>query len=579
MTIPLTPDAVSSQEDLTPEPRLFQADGPWTEERVRRAACDLDAKIVSLAAGLVRIAAWRQAGLRVGFTNGCFDLLHPGHVRLLAAARAQCDRLVVGLNTDRSIKRLKGPERPIQDETARATVMAAIGAVDLVILFAADTPIDLITAIVPDVLIKGADYTVDTVVGADIVMRHGGKIALIPLEPGQSTTRIIARSRPAHPQASPDAAAWRAYLTSLADHWRQVGLTDGGHGVVERLDPLGQPLDLPYRRLTAHARQVFLFAKAGDLLARADFLAHGTRLLAALLTQFADHDRGGFFFKIDRHGAIIDESKDLYAHSFVLLALAEGARVLGCGDAHDRAIRLDRLLVEKLSLPEGGLTPRAAADWGGGVRCLEQNPHMHLLEAYLALESVNQDTYWAERADAMVRLFYDRLYDPILGCVGEYFTPDGRPDPINGDPLEPGHQYEWAFLLQTHAARRGLPLPDAVHRLHRFADRYRGDVGIVDQIDRTGTVLRATKRIWPVTECLRAKIALYRQTGDAAYRQEAQDWALFLWTHYLQAGGFWSEHLDAALTPIDRAMPATTPYHLIGAVEALLMGEAPVVQL
>jgi D-beta-D-heptose 7-phosphate kinase/D-beta-D-heptose 1-phosphate adenosyltransferase len=154
-----------------------------------------DRKIAALDPALARIAGWRAAGFRIGFTNGCFDLIHPGHVALLSQARALCDRLVIGLNTDSSIKRLKGPERPIQSEGARATVMASIGAVDLVVPFAEDTPIRLIEAIHPEVLIKGADYTVEQVVGAELVQSYGGRVALVPLAQGQSTTRTIARIR------------------------------------------------------------------------------------------------------------------------------------------------------------------------------------------------------------------------------------------------------------------------------------------------------------------------------------------------------------------------------------------------
>ena len=154
-----------------------------------------DRKILVVDQAVTRIAEWRSRGLKVGFTNGCFDLIHPGHVALLTRARATCDRLVVGLNTDTSIKRLKGPERPIQNEGARATVMASIGAVDLVVPFAEDTPMRLIEAIRPDVLIKGADYTIDQVVGAELVQSYGGRVALVPLEQGQSTSRTIARIR------------------------------------------------------------------------------------------------------------------------------------------------------------------------------------------------------------------------------------------------------------------------------------------------------------------------------------------------------------------------------------------------
>ena len=150
-------------------------------------------KILDRPAAIARVAAWRRAGLKVGFTNGCFDLLHPGHVGLLARARAACDRLVVALNTDASVRRLKGPTRPVQSETARATVMAALEAADLVVLFDEETPLDIVNALLPDVIIKGADYAPDHVVGAAEVIANGGRLVLVPLEVGHSTTTTIAR--------------------------------------------------------------------------------------------------------------------------------------------------------------------------------------------------------------------------------------------------------------------------------------------------------------------------------------------------------------------------------------------------
>jgi D-beta-D-heptose 7-phosphate kinase/D-beta-D-heptose 1-phosphate adenosyltransferase len=159
----------------------------------RQELLAFDEKIVALDEALARLAQWRRSGLRVGFTNGCFDLIHPGHVRLLNKARARCDRLVVALNTDASVQRLKGPTRPVQVELARATVMASIGAVDLVTLFDEDTPLELITALRPDLLFKGADYSIDQVVGGEFVQSYGGRVSLIDLEQGHSTTGIIKR--------------------------------------------------------------------------------------------------------------------------------------------------------------------------------------------------------------------------------------------------------------------------------------------------------------------------------------------------------------------------------------------------
>jgi D-beta-D-heptose 7-phosphate kinase/D-beta-D-heptose 1-phosphate adenosyltransferase len=152
-----------------------------------------EAKIADLEASVEHAARWRRKNLTIGFTNGCFDLLHPGHVSLLAQARAVCDRLIVGLNSDASTRRLKGEGRPIQSEAARAAVLASLADVDLVVIFGEDTPLKAIEALRPDVLVKGADYARDEVVGADLVERHGGKVILAELAPGHSTSDTIGR--------------------------------------------------------------------------------------------------------------------------------------------------------------------------------------------------------------------------------------------------------------------------------------------------------------------------------------------------------------------------------------------------
>jgi D-beta-D-heptose 7-phosphate kinase / D-beta-D-heptose 1-phosphate adenosyltransferase len=138
---------------------------------------------------------WKALGLTVGFTNGCFDLVHAGHVALLAAARAQCDRLVVALNTDASVRALKGPTRPINSLEKRARVIAAIRYVDCVLAFDEETPLSLIERLLPDVLIKGADYTVEGVVGGDVVRAAGGRVYLAPLVDGQSTSNTLRQIR------------------------------------------------------------------------------------------------------------------------------------------------------------------------------------------------------------------------------------------------------------------------------------------------------------------------------------------------------------------------------------------------
>ncbi len=150
-----------------------------------------ESKIAPLDAVLACVAHWRGAGLRIGFTNGCFDILHRGHVTYLAEARKACDRLIVAVNTDASVRTLKGDGRPVNDLEGRALVLAGLASVDLVTPFDAETPIALIEAIQPDVLLKGADYTMETVVGADVVQRYGGQVVLVPLVEGYSTSAAL----------------------------------------------------------------------------------------------------------------------------------------------------------------------------------------------------------------------------------------------------------------------------------------------------------------------------------------------------------------------------------------------------
>ncbi|MGM4886788.1 D-glycero-beta-D-manno-heptose-7-phosphate kinase [Tardiphaga sp. 11_C7_N12_6] len=152
-------------------------------------------KIVASTELNAQLADWRKQQLRIGFTNGCFDILHPGHVKVLTAARATCDRLIVGLNSDASVKRLKGEGRPVQDERARAEVLAALEAVDLVVIFEEDTPLNLITQIAPATLVKGGDYTREQVVGHEVVAANGGEVILIDILQGHSTTSLVERAR------------------------------------------------------------------------------------------------------------------------------------------------------------------------------------------------------------------------------------------------------------------------------------------------------------------------------------------------------------------------------------------------
>lgn len=176
--------AVVSEAELEAERALIAEDLPQASGEL--ASVDEAVRLREL---------WRSQGLVVGFTNGCFDLLHPGHVALLAAAAKSCDRLIVGLNSDASVRRLKGPDRPVQTVEARAAVLGAIEHVNLVVVFDQDTPLDLIERLLPEVLIKGADYKPDEIVGHVAVTAAGGRVLTVELVSNQSTTGLIRQSR------------------------------------------------------------------------------------------------------------------------------------------------------------------------------------------------------------------------------------------------------------------------------------------------------------------------------------------------------------------------------------------------
>ena len=160
----------------------------------RGSKFDASEKIVGLAYAIRHVDEWKDAGKKIGFTNGCFDILHAGHVSLLQDAKQRCDRLILGLNSDASVKRLKGEGRPVNSETDRAEVLAALAAVDLIVLFEEDTPFNLITELRPDLLVKGGDYKVEDIVGAAEVLEWGGDVYIAELVDGRSTTNIIARA-------------------------------------------------------------------------------------------------------------------------------------------------------------------------------------------------------------------------------------------------------------------------------------------------------------------------------------------------------------------------------------------------
>ena len=156
-----------------------------------RAIASIEKKIMTVAQALTVIAGWKALGKTFAFTNGCFDILHPGHLFSLAQTAQEADFLVVGLNSDTSVQRLKGPTRPINNTESRAIVLSNLVLVDIVVVFEEDTPLELISTLLPDVLVKGGDYTIETIVGAKEVIANGGKVIINPIVEGFSTTGLI----------------------------------------------------------------------------------------------------------------------------------------------------------------------------------------------------------------------------------------------------------------------------------------------------------------------------------------------------------------------------------------------------
>ncbi len=151
----------------------------------------IEKKIMTLDQAKAMMASWKITGKKVSFTNGCFDILHPGHLFSIGQAAKEADYLIIGLNSDASIKRLKGEDRPINNTANRALVLANLVLVDAVVVFEEDTPYELITKLLPDVLVKGGDYTIDSIVGAKEVIANGGQVIINPIVEGFSTTNII----------------------------------------------------------------------------------------------------------------------------------------------------------------------------------------------------------------------------------------------------------------------------------------------------------------------------------------------------------------------------------------------------
>jgi mannose-6-phosphate isomerase len=373
--------------------------------------------------------------------------------------------------------------------------------------------------------------------------------------------------------ASPDP---EAQLLRLLHVWADRGLDRERGGYWNRLTHALEPVPDPNKRLLVHLRLIYAFSEAvrrgaGDWARRA--AQHGREFLEE---RFRDRVHGGYFLTTTPSGAPEDRRKELYAHAFAVFALAHCARALG---EREPLVQARALLgqLDAIASPAGGFCECASENWEPLAGPRQQNPHMHLLEALLALFDVEPDASVGERADRIFALCADRFVDRVQGCLGEHFDADWTPAPgPAGRLVEPGHHFEWVWLLHAYSAARGsqeaLQLADL---LARFARRHGVDSdGLVfDAVSRSGRLLRDSKRLWPQTEHLKALAARGEHAALRATLARVSS------AYVDPASGTWREQLDRAGTPTSSALNATSVYHVVFALaeaeRALAPGQPP----
>lgn len=365
----------------------------------------------------------------------------------------------------------------------------------------------------------------------------------------------------------------------MAQLWAGRGWNDAGRHVRERLLADFTPAPLGYRRSMVVGRQLFFFSQAWRVTGVPLYAERAHALFADLTTRFWDTQHGGWFFSLGDDNAPANAGKDLYGHALVLFGLAHYATVFGRAEAIDWAQRTDALIRRHLLLPQGWMAQAAAQDWTVTDHALEQNPHMHLLEAYLALHTATGQAAFLQQATQIVTLFCERLRSPDGAQVLEHLDGAGRPQPDKGLLVQPGHSFEWYWLLHEYAASSGLAeWRDVAAPLFDWANRHGIDArhgGIYDQLDTAGRVVSDRKRIWPVAECIKAHATLAQRAGDAATGAALAQWIGFMCDTYLSGQGGWHEFLRRDLQPDADYLPASTPYHIaMAALKVLpLIGE------
>jgi len=359
-------------------------------------------------------------------------------------------------------------------------------------------------------------------------------------------------------------------LDELLPLWAERGRDRKRGGYYTSLGLGLKPSESEPKRLLTQARQTYVFSHACLLGAGKWALEAAQHGFGYLRQKFWDAGNGGWISSVEPGGEPRQTRKDTYDHAFVLFAMAYYYRVTKEPEALSIAARTLELLDAKLGdKHSGGFLEGAAADWSPVDEPRRQNPHMHLLEAFLALYETTREDLYLEHARRIITLFKERFFDSQHGVLGEYFDREWRVAPEKaGEIVEPGHHFEWVWLLHQFArAARDESVLQHAKTLYEFALRHGVDPqdhGVFDRVNRTGEVLGDRKRVWPHTECLKACGARYEGAKDADALETLRavlDRCFGLYVHPEHRG--WKEVFSRAGRLESDEMPATSVYHIV----------------
>lgn len=350
--------------------------------------------------------------------------------------------------------------------------------------------------------------------------------------------------------------------------WQRIGFDPTTAMFHERLDTGGRPLAVPHRAMV-QARQIYVFAHAAALGIAPGGADLATMAMASLVSRFGREGEDGrsFVYSVDpASGAVVSEARDSYTHAFVLLACAHLYRATGDGALLTLADEVTRFVESRMVDPvAGGVVDALPA--ASPMSAKRQNPQMHLLEAYIALEQAAPGRGYLDRAMALVALFRDTMFDRSRGVLVEHYAADwgAHADPDRGSFFEPGHHYEWIWLLEQAQSLSGRDLAAERSALFATASRHGHAAArhIFDEVDAGGAVRAPSHRLWPHTEAIKAA-ATMRRAGQPGARDLADAMGRTLLDTFVGrpfAGG-WIDHVDADFRPRVDYVPASSLYHL-----------------